>query len=133
MANTISISNLAKELEKEFKNYSDDVFETVKKDLTKSTKECVNDVKANAKSAGIPNDTGYCDDWKSKTLTENNAKRRFSKVIYSPKHYRIAHLLEHGHAKVNGGRVAGRPHIIPAQEKAEKRTLELIANDLRGV
>lgn len=46
-------------------------------------------------------------------------------ICYNEKHDRLTHLLEDGHAKVNGGRTNAYPHIRPVEERAED---DLIAN-----
>lgn len=64
-----------------------------------------------------PRRTGdYGDDWDSKL------NKRGERIIYQPKEYRIAHLLEFGHARKNGGRdVGARPHIKEIENEVIKK------------
>lgn len=62
----------------------------------------------------------YAKSWsyhRDKTLS---GKDRFSMVVYNKKpNYRVTHLLEFGHDKVNNrGFVDARPHIKAAEQKA---------------
>ena len=52
-------------------------------------------------------------------------------TVHSKNRYQIAHLLEHGHAKRGGGRVAARPHIAPAEEHGVTSLQEKIERGLK--
>ena len=64
-------------------------------------------------------------------MTET-AVRHSAKTVHSANRYQIAHLLEHGHAKRGGGRVAARPQIAAAEEKGIRDLEDRINEGLSG-
>ena len=64
-------------------------------------------------------------------MTET-AMRHSAKTVHSANRYQIAHLLEHGHAKRGGGRVAARPQIAAAEEKGIRDLEDRINEGLSG-
>lgn len=78
-----------------------------------------------------PADTGaYAKSWAVKTEKETSDSLQL--IVHSKNRYPLAHLLEHGHAKRGGGRVAGKAHITPAEEKAVRQLEEEIERSLQN-
>ena len=55
----------------------------------------------------------YRDNWTAKKTTASIGSVVWT--VYNDKTYRLTHLLEHGHAKQNGGRTKAIPHIAPVE------------------
>ena len=82
--------------------------------------------------AGAPVKTGkYAKSWSTKVTAES--AESLEVTVYSRNRYQIAHLLEHGHAKRGGGRVAGRAHIAPAEEAGIQQLEQEIERSLRKI
>lgn len=73
----------------------------------------------------------YAESWAHKRDPNIRGKWRMSRVVYSRREYRLTHLLEFGHAKVNGGRVSAQPHIRNAEENAVSRLYAKLVQKLR--
>ncbi len=110
MAN-VSVDQLAAEIAKGLAEYSQDVVEKVNVSSDKVGKAAVKQLKQTS-----PKRHGkYAKSWTMKTEPEVGQPHKRIVHVKAP-HYRLTHLLEHGHAKRGGGRVEGKPHIRPAEE-----------------
>ena len=108
-----SIDNLADEIMRGLHEYRDLADDAMKKAVRKTAATVKSEISANA-----PADTGaYAKSWSTKKVSESS--HSLNVTVHSRNRYQIAHLLEHGHAKRNGGRVSGKPHIAPAKQKGE--------------
>lgn len=68
--------------------------------------------------------------WTAKKVRETS--QTLTMVVHSKNRYQLAHLLEYGHAKRNGGRVEGKAHIAPAEQHGIRQLQEEIERVLRG-
>lgn len=111
MAN-IKIDQLADEITKGLKEYADFATDDMKKSVRKAGNAVRKEIAQTA-----PKDTGtYAKSWSVKKTKETS--NSLVVTVHSRNRYQLAHLLEHGHAKRGGGRVAARPHIAKAEENA---------------
>ena len=126
MGKKIQIDELAEAVNQQLEEYSKLSAEVVKTAVTKAGNSVKKDIGANA-----PRQTGkYAKSWRTKKTKETSTELEVT--VYSPTRYMLAHLLEHGHAKRNGGRVRAIPHIAPAEVAAEEELLRDIERGLKN-
>ncbi len=126
MGRRISIDALADTVMKCLNDYADVSAEGMKKAVRKAGNTVKKEIGANA-----PKDTGaYAKSWAVKNTKET--ANALEVTVYSRNKYQLAHLLEHGHAKRNGGRVAGKSHIAPAEETGIRQLEAEIERCLRS-
>ena len=126
MSRNVSIDEMSDAIMDELEKYKDLAADDLKDAVKETAKTVRKEIQANA-----PVDTGkYKKSWSVKNMHED--AESIVLVVHSRNRYQIAHLLEHGHAKRGGGRVAARPHIAAAEEKGEKQLVETIKQKLGG-
>ncbi|MCM1530440.1 MAG: HK97 gp10 family phage protein [Alistipes sp.] len=120
-----SIDDMADEIMKGLQEYSELADTAMKKAVRKTATSVKNEISANA-----PKRTGkYAKSWTMKKVKENSHSLEIT--VHSKDRYQIAHLLEKGHAKRNGGRVSAIPHIAPAEENGADLLESLIEKELK--
>lgn len=121
----VSIDDMAKAVMKNLEEYKDLASDELNKAVKKAAKTVKREIEENA-----PEKSGtYKKSWGITTLSESSSN--ISLVVHSKKRYMLAHLLENGHAKRGGGRVNGKPHIAPAEEKGAKQLEQDIMKALK--
>ena len=120
------ISGLADAVMEGLQEYADLATDSMKAAVRKAGNTVKTDIAANA-----PERTGkYAKSWRTKATKET--ANALEITVYSPTRYMLAHLLEHGHAKRGGGRVAAIPHIAPAEQRGIEELERDIERSLRN-
>jgi len=119
-----SIDDLADLVMDGLREYSELADTAMKKAVRKTATSVRKEISENA-----PKRTGdYAKSWATKRVTENSHSLQIT--VHSKNRYQLAHLIEKGHAKRNGGRVAAIPHIAPAEENGADLLESLITKEL---
>ena len=105
----VSIDEMGNAIQKEFEDYVEMSASKVKTIV----KEVADDVKQKIQDNAPVDTGGYKKSWEI-TQTENSSLGATYTV--HAKKYQLTHLLEFGHAKRGGGRVAAKPHIAAAEQ-----------------
>ena len=126
MSRTVSIDEMDNAIMDELEKYAD----LAADELKAAVKETAASVRKDIQS-GAPVDTGkYKKSWSVKNIREDSESIEL--VVHSRNRYQIAHLLEHGHAKRGGGRVAAKPHIASAEQRGNEKLVQTIEQKLKG-
>ena len=126
MTRTVSIDEMDNAIMEELEKYADLAADELKAAVKETAASVRKDIQA-----GAPVDTGkYKKSWSVKNVREDSESIEL--VVHSRNRYQIAHLLEHGHAKRGGGRVAAKPHIASAEQRGSEKLVQTIEQKLKG-
>lgn len=124
MSKKVKVDNLASAILKELEEYKDFTDEAVDKGVSETAKDAVKKLQ-NAHPQGS-GQYGSWDKSYNKGWTIKKTKRDKKATVHNATDYQLTHLLEKGHAKVNGGRTRAFPHIAPVAEECEDALIKNI-------
>lgn len=121
----VSADRFAEALNKILKEYQEDTTKNINQLAKKFAQKGAKEVKS---ASGQFGGSGkYASGWTSKY---EEGRLSAQGIIYNSKTPGLPHLLENGHAKRGGGRVAGRTHIAPVEEMLVTEFMKAVEGEL---
>lgn len=120
-----SIDNLTNVFMAELEKYKDIVNLNSDEAVKLTAKEAAQELRS-----ANPSGSGQYHSWKdynkgwTVTQTKRDKREHMSATVHNKTKYQLTHLLEKGHALVQGGRARAFPHIAPVAEKAEEKLMQ---------
>lgn len=121
----IPIDRLAAEITKAVQEYTEDVSVAIERKVDEVAEKVLQEVKQTAPKRTGKYRNGF-------VKTSRDAPGRTRRIVWNRRHYMLVHLLEFGHAKRGGGRVAARPHMRPAYDRHAAKLPDEIKRIIRN-
>ena len=120
---TITAIDLSATVDQLLEEYGEEVFDDLDEVIEQTAEEAAKRLQSVKTFKPGRHPTGaYSAGW---TQTERTRKRtNVERVVYNEDLAGLAHLLEFGHAKANGGRTDGFTHIKPVEEWVQNEIVE---------
>mgnify|MGYP003489607662 CR=1 FL=1 len=120
-----SVDDISKEINRLLKEYTDGVGEEVAEIAEKVAKDAAKKLKATSPKQDVKGGGDYAKGWRAKKVGTEW-------VVPNATDYQLTHLLEKGHAKVGGGRVAPVVHIAPVEQQMINEYTNGVEEAIRG-
>ena len=109
----VGMGGLTAAVEEALETYGREVVEGTRRVVRATAEQCRREIREKS-----PRRTQkYAKGWRIKETAQSSGL--VEETVYNAAAPQLTHLLEDGHAKVNGGRVEGKAHIRPPVQRAE--------------
>ena len=123
MAKKCSVDQMAAEITGILEEWRDGIENVTEQSVREATNAARADVRARSPRSGDrPASASYAQHWRTAFDFRGRVRKG---IVYNTK-AGLTHLLEFGHAFVDGGRYEGVAHIGPAQEEAAEQFEKLL-------
>ena len=120
----MEINMISKAIQQELKKYSKEYAQKNAQIIEEIAKSCADELKLTSPRSDKAHRNKYADGWTVKLVYRDDDSVRYK--VKNKNAPQLTHLLEYGHAKVNGGRTEARPHIKKAEQNAKENLIKKI-------
>lgn len=130
----IKVEQLSKEILEYMSNFVDVTEEACEKGVLETADDVVKALHSAHPSGAEQYGSwdAYNNGWTIRKEKSKRFKSGIHAIVHNKDHYQLAHLLEKGHAKVNGGRTRAFSHIAPVEQRAETGLIQNIKKWIGG-